>query len=108
MDDRDLPILEESIGQIWEKARELGLDPYPTHFEIVPAAILYEFGAYRLPGIFSDWTHGKADSSSSGRSCKRNFSITHVSSTGHATPASKVNFLMGYSGPLMRASYAMK
>ncbi len=60
MDERDLPVLEEAIGTIWEKARELGLDPYPTHFEIVPAAILYEFGAYLLPGRFSHWTHGKA------------------------------------------------
>jgi len=31
--------------------RELGLDPYPIHFEIVPATILYEFGAYLLPGL---------------------------------------------------------
>ena len=60
MDDRELPLLEESIGVIWEKAKEMGLDPYPTHFEIVPAAILYEFGAYLLPGRFSHWTHGKA------------------------------------------------
>ncbi len=60
MDDRDLPKLEQAIGEIWEKARELGLDPFPTHFEIVPATILYEFGAYLLPGRFSHWTHGKA------------------------------------------------
>lgn len=60
MDDRDLPALEEAIGEIWETARRLGLDPFPTHFEIVPATILYEFGAYLLPGRFSHWTHGKA------------------------------------------------
>lgn len=60
MDDREVPILEEAIGQIWEKARAMGLDPFPTHFEIVPAEILYEFGAYLLPGRFSHWTHGKA------------------------------------------------
>lgn len=60
MDDRDLPKLEQAIGEIWEKARELGLDPFPTHFEIVPATILYEFGAYLLPGRFSHWSHGKA------------------------------------------------
>jgi len=60
MDDRELPVLEEAIGEIWETARRLGLDPYPTHFEIVPATILYEFGAYLLPGRFSHWTHGKA------------------------------------------------
>ena len=60
MDDRELPLLEEAIGKIWDKAKELGLDPFPTHFEIVPATILYEFGAYLLPGRFSHWTHGKA------------------------------------------------
>ena len=58
MEDRDLPVLEEAIGEIWETARRLGLDPYPTHLEIVPATILYEFGAYGLPGRFSHWTHG--------------------------------------------------
>jgi stage V sporulation protein R len=60
MDDRDLPRLEEAIGVIWEKAVSLGLDPFPTHFEIVPPAIMYEFGAYLLPGRFQHWTHGKA------------------------------------------------
>jgi spore cortex formation protein SpoVR/YcgB (stage V sporulation) len=60
LDDRDLPRLEEAIGKIWDKARSMGLDPFPTHFEIVPATILYEFGAYLLPGRFSHWTHGKA------------------------------------------------
>jgi len=60
VDDRDLSVLEAEIGQIWDKALALGLDPFPTHFEIVPAAILYEFGAYLLPGRFSHWSHGKA------------------------------------------------
>ena len=39
---------------------EDGSRPFPTHFEIVPTAIMYEFGAYGLPGRFSHWTHGKA------------------------------------------------
>ena len=34
--------------------------PIPTHFEMVPANIMYEFGAYGLPGRFSHWTLGKA------------------------------------------------
>ena len=38
----------------------LGLDPFPTHFEVVPATMMYEFGAYGIPGRFSHWTHGKA------------------------------------------------
>ena len=35
-------------------------DPFPIHFELVPATIMYEFGAYGLPGRFSHWTHGEA------------------------------------------------
>ncbi len=38
----------------------MGLDPYPVHFELVPASIMYEFGSYGLPGRFSHWTRGKA------------------------------------------------
>ena len=60
MNDRDIRELEDSIEQIWEIARGFGLDPYPVHFEVVPAAIMYEFGAYGLPGRFSHWTHGRA------------------------------------------------
>src|SRR3712207_9576355 len=52
--------LERAIGEIWEIAGRMGLDPYPVHFEMVPATIMYEFGAYGLPGRFSHWTHGKA------------------------------------------------
>ena len=52
--------LEDRIGRIWDLARGFGLDPFPVHFEVVPATIMYEFGAYGLPGRFSHWTHGKA------------------------------------------------
>ncbi|ACZ40678.1 SpoVR family protein [Sphaerobacter thermophilus] len=52
--------LQEGIEQIWEVAQELGLRPFPTHFEIVPAAVMYEIGSYGMPGRFSHWTHGKA------------------------------------------------
>src|SRR3712207_3074753 len=51
--------LERAIGEIWEIAGRMGLDPYPVHFEMVPATIMYEFGAYGMPGRFSHWTHGK-------------------------------------------------
>lgn len=51
--------LEEAIGRLWDQARASGLDPFPVHFEVVPAAIMYEFGAYLLPGRFQHWTHGK-------------------------------------------------
>ncbi len=52
--------LESWIERIWDKAIEFGLEPFPTHFEVVPASIMYEFGSYGLPGRFSHWTHGRA------------------------------------------------
>lgn len=52
--------LNQTLGHIWEIATKLGLDPYPTHFELVPPHIMYEVGSYGIPGRFSHWTHGKA------------------------------------------------
>jgi stage V sporulation protein R len=52
--------LEDAIGEIIMIADRFGLDPYPVHFELVPATIMYEFGAYGLPGRFSHWTNGRA------------------------------------------------
>jgi stage V sporulation protein R len=60
MSTQDVRELEQAIGEIWEIAGRFGLDPYPVHFEMVPATIMYEFGAYGLPGRFSHWTHGRA------------------------------------------------
>ncbi|HMA37979.1 MAG TPA: SpoVR family protein [Chloroflexia bacterium] len=59
MDTRAIAALEAAMGQIWEIARKFNLDPFPTHFELVPAAIMYEFGAYGLPGRFAHWSFGK-------------------------------------------------
>jgi stage V sporulation protein R len=52
--------LERRIAQVWEIGERLGLRPFPTHFELVPATVMYEIGAYGMPGRFSHWTHGKA------------------------------------------------
>ncbi len=52
--------LRDMIDYAWEEAISMGLDPFPTHFELVPATIMYEFASYGLPGRFSHWTHGKA------------------------------------------------
>ncbi|MDP2660253.1 MAG: SpoVR family protein [Dehalococcoidia bacterium] len=60
MDNREVAQLEDAIGRMWDMARDFGLDPFPVRFEVVPATIMYEFGAYGLPGRFSHWTHGKA------------------------------------------------
>ncbi|MCI0487036.1 MAG: SpoVR family protein [Blastocatellia bacterium] len=61
MIDKEVKELEEATDQIWEIATsKLGLDPFPVHFEIVPATVMYEIGSYALPGRYSHWTFGKA------------------------------------------------
>ena len=60
MSDAEIKVLEKAIEQIWDKACELGLDPFPIHFEIVPATVIYEIGSYALPGRYSHWSFGKA------------------------------------------------
>lgn len=56
----DLHQLEKAIDRIYELADGFGLDPFPLNFEVVPPTIMYEFGAYGLPGRFAHWTHGRA------------------------------------------------
>src|SRR5690348_2778018 len=52
--------IEAAMREIWDVAVRLGIDPFPTHFEVVPSNIMYELGAYGIPARFSHWTHGKA------------------------------------------------
>jgi stage V sporulation protein R len=58
--DAEIKEIGQAIEECWTIAKNFGLDPFPTHFEVVPASIMYEFGAYGIPGRFSHWTHGKA------------------------------------------------
>lgn len=51
--------LERSIDEIWQIALDMGYDPYPIHFEVVPVHVIYELGAYSLPARFSHWTFGR-------------------------------------------------
>src|SRR5947199_6167103 len=60
MADSEIERLRDAIDCAWEEARGFGLDPFHTHFELVPASIMYEFASYGLPGRFSHWTHGKS------------------------------------------------
>lgn len=60
MTEPEVARLEEAIERVHEVGRAAGLDPFPIHYEIVPATIMYEFGAYLIPGRFSHWTMGKA------------------------------------------------
>ncbi|MCL4465596.1 MAG: SpoVR family protein [Chloroflexi bacterium] len=57
--DREVTELEQAIGRAWDVARGFGLDPFDLRFELVPANIMYEFGAYGLPTRFSHWTYGR-------------------------------------------------
>lgn len=60
VDETEVKAIGEAIEECWTIAENFGLDPYPTHFEIVPADIMYEFAGYGIPGRFSHWTFGKA------------------------------------------------
>ena len=60
IEDNDVKEIGEAIEECWNIAKSFGLDPFPTHFEVVPADIMYEFAGYGIPGRFSHWTHGKA------------------------------------------------
>ena len=60
MNSAELAELERAAERIWVIAQEMGIDPFPTYFDVVPASIMYEFGAYGLPGRFSHWTHGRS------------------------------------------------
>src|SRR5437588_2274035 len=59
MNTQEMAELERAMTQCWDIAQRFGIDPFPTHFDVVPAGIMYEFGAYGLPGRFSHWTHGR-------------------------------------------------
>lgn len=51
--------LDETIDELWEHARDFGLEPYDITFEIVPSTQLYNLVAYGAPGRYRHWTFGK-------------------------------------------------
>lgn len=55
IEQRDLATAIVDIRQI---TQDLGLDPYPTHFELVPPDMMYEMAAYGIPGRYTHWTNG--------------------------------------------------
>jgi len=55
----EIKLFERAIEEIAEVARGFGLDFYPMRFEIVPADVLYTFGAYGMPTRYSHWSFGK-------------------------------------------------
>jgi len=52
--------LTDALEHIWDIAEEYHLDPFPTHFQVAPANIVYQIGAYGIPGRLSHWTFGRA------------------------------------------------
>ncbi len=53
--------LEAAIERMTDIAKGFGLDFYDMRFELVPADVLYTFGAYQgMPTRFSHWSFGKA------------------------------------------------
>lgn len=56
----ELALFERRLEEIDRLAREMGLDYYPVRFELVPAQVMYTFGAYGMPRRFSHWSFGKA------------------------------------------------
>lgn len=55
-----LPRLERGISQLMELSAQLGLDPFPIDFEIVPPSAMHSFAAYGLSEHYSHWTYGQA------------------------------------------------
>jgi stage V sporulation protein R len=60
MNEQDYPALEASIQEMMALARGQGLDFFDMRFEVVPADVLYTFGAYQgMPAHFAHWSYGK-------------------------------------------------
>lgn len=55
----ELSELQKSIAEITEIAESFGLDFYPMRYEICPAHIIYQFGAYGMPTRYNHWSFGK-------------------------------------------------
>lgn len=51
--------LNKAIAEITEIARGFGLDFYPMRYEICPAHIIYQLGAYGMPTRYNHWSFGK-------------------------------------------------
>lgn len=59
MEERELEILAAEAEKIEGIARNFDLHFFPMRFELVPADIIYTFGAYGMPVRFSHWSFGK-------------------------------------------------
>ncbi len=49
-----------NVEDIRKCVEDMGLDPFDTDFQIVPADVLYDIAARAMPGRYSHWSHGKS------------------------------------------------
>ncbi|BAS29050.1 SpoVR family protein [Limnochorda pilosa] len=56
----EIGTFEQQLERIERQARAMGLDFFPVRFELVPAEVMYTFGAYGMPHRFTHWSFGKA------------------------------------------------
>ncbi|GIX47423.1 MAG: stage V sporulation protein R [Candidatus Tectimicrobiota bacterium] len=52
-------MFEKRVAELEQVARDLGLDFFPTTFEVVPQDIMTEIAAYGLPTRARHWSYGK-------------------------------------------------
>ncbi|WP_258360194.1 SpoVR family protein [Moorella sulfitireducens (nom. illeg.)] len=57
--EQEFKALAAAIEVIHDQAGKFGLDFFPMRFELVPADVIYAFGAYGMPTRFTHWTFGK-------------------------------------------------
>jgi len=51
--------LEKKFDEIWDLAKQMGLDPFPVCFEEVPREIIWDTASYGLPTRMSHWSFGR-------------------------------------------------
>lgn len=59
INEHDIQVLQERAAKLEVLAHKRGLRPFKTEFHVAPSEIIYEFGAYGMPGRFSHWSHGR-------------------------------------------------
>lgn len=51
--------LEDAVDELWDRASDHGLEPFPVVFEEVPSGRLYDIAAYGMPSHYRHWSYGK-------------------------------------------------
>ncbi len=51
--------MQTYIDKTWDMVHEMGIDPYPVEFYVVPAEALYEMSAYGISNHWHHWSYGR-------------------------------------------------